>query len=173
MARGPGGGGGSNGQLIIDLIPELEFILGKQPPVPDLPPQDAQNRFQRVFRRFLNAFATREHPLVLFVDDLQWLDDATLDLFVHLFTHSEVKHLLLIGAYRDNEVDSTHKLLRTLGAIRDTDAKMLEIVLTPLELDDVNRLVSEALLYTRVAAYPLAQLVHEKTGGNPFLSFNS
>jgi hypothetical protein len=159
---------GLNGQLIIDLIPELEFILGKQPPVPDLPPQDAQNRFQRVFRRFLNAFATPEHPLVLFVDDLQWLDDATLNLFVHLFTHSEVKHLLLIGAYRDNEVDSSHKLLRTLGAIRDTDAKMLEIVLTPLELDDVQRLVSEALHCTRVAACSLAQLVHEKTGGNPF-----
>jgi PAS domain S-box-containing protein len=159
---------GPNGQLIIDLIPELEFILGKQPPVPGLPPLEAQNRFQRVFRRFLNAFATREHPLALFVDDLQWLDDATLDLFVHLVTHSEVKYLLLIGAYRDNEVDSSHRLLQTLEAIRGTDAKMLEILLTPLELDDVNRLISEALHCTQVAAYPLAELVYEKTGGNPF-----
>jgi PAS domain S-box-containing protein len=159
---------GPNGQLIIDLVPELEFILGKQPSVPDLPPLDAQNRFQRVFRRFLNAFATRDHPLALFVDDLQWLDDATLELFVHLFTHSEIKHLLLIGAYRDNEVDSSHRLSRTLGALHDTDAKMLEIVLTPLELDDVNRLISEALHCTQVAAYPLAELVYEKTGGIPF-----
>lgn len=99
---------------------------------------------------------------------MQWLDDATLDLFVHLFTHSDVKYLLLIGAYRDNEVDSSHRLLRTLGALRDTDAKMLEIVLTPLELDDVNHLVSEALHSTRDTAHPLAQLVNEKTGGNPF-----
>jgi PAS domain S-box-containing protein len=159
---------GPNGQLIIDLVPELEFILGKQPSVPDLPPRDAQNRFQWVFRRFLNAFATRDHPLTLFVDDLQWLDDATLELFVHLFTHSEVKYLLLIGAYRDNEVESSHHLSRTLRAFHDTDAKMLEIVLTPLELDDVDRLVSEALHCTQLTAHPLAQLVHEKTGGNPF-----
>jgi PAS domain S-box-containing protein len=159
---------GPNGQVIIDLIPELEFILGKQSPVPDLPPLEAQNRFQRVFRRFLNAFATREHPLALFVDDLQWLDDATLDLFVHLVTHSEVKYLLLIGAYRDNEVDSSHRLLRTLEAIRSTDTKLLEIVLTPLKLDDVNRLVSGALHCTRLSTHPLAELVHEKTGGNPF-----
>ncbi len=159
---------GPNGQLIIDLVPELEFILGKQPSVPDLPPLDAQNRFQRVFRRFLNAFATREHPLALFVDDLLWLDDATLELFVHLFTHSEVKHLLLIGAYRDNEVDSSHHLSRTLGALHDANAKLLEIVLTPLELDDVDRLISEALHCTQLTAHPLAQLVHEKTGGNPF-----
>jgi PAS domain S-box-containing protein len=159
---------GPNGQLIIDLVPELEFILGKQPSVPDLPPLDAQNRFQRVFRRFLNAFATRDHPLALFVDDLQWLDDATLELFVHLFTHSEVKHLLLIGAYRDNEVDSSHHLSRTLGALHDADAKLLQIVLTPLELDDLDRLISEALHCTQLTAHPLAQLVHEKTGGNPF-----
>jgi hypothetical protein len=88
-----------NGQLIVNLIPELEFIIGKQPPVPDLPPRDAQNRFHMVFRRFLGTFARPEHPLALFLDDLQWLDAATLDLLEHLLTHSEVKHLLLVGAY--------------------------------------------------------------------------
>jgi predicted ATPase len=89
-----------NGQLIVSLVPELEFVIGKQPPVPDLPPRDAQNRFQLVFRRLLGAFARPEHPLALFLDDLQWLDAATLDLLEHLLTHSEVRHLLLVGAYR-------------------------------------------------------------------------
>ena len=102
---------GPNGQLIVNLVPELELVIGKQPPVPDLPPQDAQNRFQMVFRRFLGVFARKEHPLALFLDDLQWLDAATLDLLEHLVTHSEVRHLLLVGAYRDNEVGPAHPLL--------------------------------------------------------------
>ena len=109
---------GPNGQLIVNLIPELELVIGKQPPVPDLPPRDAQNRFQMVFRRFLGVFARPEHPLALFLDDLQWLDTATLDLLEHLVTHSEVRHLLLVGAYRDNEVGPAHPLMRTLAAIR-------------------------------------------------------
>ena len=109
---------GPNGQLIVNLIPEVEFVIGKQPPVPDLPPQDAQNRFQMVFRRFLGVFARKEHPLALFLDDLQWLDTATLDLLEHLVTHPEVRHLLLVGAYRDNEVGPAHPLMRTLEAIR-------------------------------------------------------
>jgi hypothetical protein len=96
---------GANGSLIVNLVPELELVIGKQPPVANLPPQDAKNRFQIVFRRFLGVFAREEHPLALFLDDLQWLDAATLDLIEHLVTHSEVRHLLLVGAYRDNEVD--------------------------------------------------------------------
>ncbi|HEY6720587.1 MAG TPA: AAA family ATPase, partial [Burkholderiales bacterium] len=109
---------GPNGQLIVNLVPELELVIGKQPPVPDLPPRDAHNRFQSVFRRFIGAFATREHPLALFLDDLQWLNAATLDLLEHLVTHSEVRHLLLVGAYRDNEVGPSHPLVRTLETIR-------------------------------------------------------
>src|SRR5207344_2717551 len=117
---------GPNGQLIVNLVPELELVIGKQPPVPDLLPQDAQNRFQMVFRRFLGVFARKEHPLALFLDDLQWLDTATLDLLEHLVTHSEVRHLLLIGAYRDNEVGPAHPLLRKLGAIRKAGARVQE-----------------------------------------------
>src|ERR1700730_8955604 len=97
-----------NGLLIVNLVPELKLIIGAQPPVPDLPPQDAQNRFLLVFRRFIGVFARPEHPLALFLDDLQWLDAATLDLIEHLVTHSEVRHLLLVGAYRDNEVSPSH-----------------------------------------------------------------
>jgi serine/threonine protein kinase len=124
---------GANGQLIVTLIPEVEYLIGKQPPVPDLPPQDAQRRFQMVFRRFVRVFARKEHPLALFLDDLQWLDLATLDLLEHLVTHSEVRHLLLVGAYRDNEVGPAHPLLRTLAAIRKADARVQEIVLAPLD----------------------------------------
>src|SRR5882762_2365574 len=136
---------GQNGQLIVNLVPELELVIGKQPPVADLPPQDAQNRFQMVFRRFLGVFARKEHPLALFLDDLQWLDTATLELLEHLVTHSDVQHLLLVGAYRDNEVGPADPLMRTLEAIRKADTGVHEIVLAPLELDDVGRLIADAL----------------------------
>jgi PAS domain S-box-containing protein len=161
---------GPNGQLIVNLVPELELVIGKQPPAADLPPQDAQNRFQMVFRRFLGVFARKEHPLALFLDDLQWLDAATLELLEHLVTHSEVRHLLLVGAYRDNEVSPSHPLLRTLDAIRAVDARVHEIVLAPLELDDVGRLIVDALHCEPQHARPLAELVQEKTGGNPFFA---
>src|SRR6202000_2230186 len=90
-----------NGQLMVDLVPELKLIIGEQPAVPDLPPQDAQRRFQLVFRRLIGVFARPEHPLTLFFDDLQWLDAATLELFEDLLTQPDVQHLLVIGAYRD------------------------------------------------------------------------
>ena len=161
---------GPNGQLIVNLVPELELMIGTQPPVADLPPQDAKNRFQMVFRRFLGVFARKEHPLALFLDDLQWLDAATLDLLEHLVTHPEVRHLLLVGAYRDNEVGPAHPLIRTLEAIRNAGARVEEIVLTPLGLDDIGRLVTDALHCQPERARPLAQLVHEKTSGNPFFA---
>jgi serine/threonine protein kinase len=161
---------GTNGLLIVDLVPELRLIIGEQPPVPVLPPQDAQRRFQLAFRRFLSVFARPEHPLALFLDDLQWLDAATLDLLEHLVTHSEVRHLLLLGAYRDNEVGPAHPLLRTLEAIRNAGAHVHQIVLAPLGLNDVGRLVADALHCKPNRSRPLAQLVHEKTGGNPFFA---
>jgi serine/threonine protein kinase len=141
---------GPNGQLVVNLIPEVEFLIGKQPHVPDLPPQDSRNRFQLVFRRFLGAFARPEHPLALFLDDLQWLDAATLELLEHLITDPDVRHLMLVGAYRDNEVSSSHPLTRTLGAIRKAGARMQEIVLAPLELEDVSRLVADAVRCERM-----------------------
>ena len=109
---------GPNGQLMVDLVPELKLIIGEQSSVPELPPQDAQRRFQLVFRRFLAVFARPEHPLALFLDDLQWLDAATLDLLEDLLSHPDVRHLLLIGAYRENEVTATHPLMHKLEAIR-------------------------------------------------------
>jgi predicted ATPase/signal transduction histidine kinase len=161
---------GSNGQLIVNLVPELDLIIGKQPPVAELPPQEAKIRFQVVFRRFLGVFAQKEHPLALFLDDLQWLDSATLDLLEHLVTHSEVRHLLLVGAYRDNEVGPSHPLIRTLEAVRKTNANVREIVLAPLALGDVGRLIADALHCEPERVRTLAQLVNEKTGGNPFFA---
>ena len=107
---------------------------------------------------------------MLFLDDLQWLDTATLELLEHLVTHAEVRNLLLVGAYRDNEVGPAHPLMRTLEAIRNADARVHEIVLAPLGLEDVNQLVADPLHCALEQARPLAQLVHEKTGGNPFFA---
>ncbi|TMB22138.1 MAG: hypothetical protein E6J65_14880, partial [Deltaproteobacteria bacterium] len=159
---------GPHGQLIANLIPEIELIVGKQPPVPDLPPQEAKNRFEMVFRRLLGAVATQEHPLVLFLDDLQWLDAATLDLLEHVVTHAEVRHLLVIGAYRDNEVGEAHALSKTLERIKAAGARVNEMALAPLGVHDVGRLLADALVCDGERVQLLSHLVHEKTGGNPF-----
>ena len=118
-----------NGQLMVNLIPELEFVIGKQPPVLELPLQEAQSRFQMVIRRLLGVFARHDHPLALFLDDLQWLDPATLTLLEDLATRSDVGSLLLVGAYRDNEVDHSHPLMHVLDAIRKAGAPVQELVL--------------------------------------------
>ena len=162
---------GMNGPLIVKLIPELEFLIGKQPPAQDLPPLEAQARFQAVFRRFLGVFAQPQHPLVLFLDDLQWLDAATLELLESLIADPDLRHLLLIGAYRDNEVSVLHPLMRTLDTIRRAkDMPVHDIVLAPLGLDSVERLVADTLHCGREHAHGLAALVREKTGGNPFFT---
>src|SRR5262249_29626683 len=159
-----------NGRLIIDLVPELKHVIGEQPPVPELPPSDAQRRFQLVFRRFMGVFARPEHPLALFLDDLQWLDAATLDLLEDLLTQTDLQHLLLIGAYRDNEVDPTHPLIRKLDAIRRNGAEVQDIVLTPLGRDELRQLLADSLHCGPERADPLAALVYEKTTGNPFFA---
>ena len=161
---------GPNGRLIADLVPELKLIIGEPPPVPELPPQDAQRRFQLVFRRFIAVFARPEHPLALFLDDLQWLDAATLDLLEDLLTQRDVQHLMLVGAYRDNEVDAAHPLMRKLEAIKNAGAKVEEITLAPLAPEHLGQLIADALRCEPERAAPLAQLVYEKTGGNPFFA---
>jgi serine/threonine protein kinase len=134
-----------NGQLIVGLVPELKAVIGEQPPVPELPEQQAQRRFQLVFRRFISVFARPEHPLALFLDDLQWLDAATLDLMEYLLTQPDLKHLMLIGAYRDNEVDPTHPLVRKLQAMRQAGALLRDIVLAPLTRQDLKQLIADSL----------------------------
>ncbi|TDW37004.1 PAS domain S-box-containing protein [Rhizobium azibense] len=159
---------GPNGQLMVDLVPELKLIIGDQPPVAELPPQDAQRRFQLIFRRFISVFARPEHPLALFLDDLQWLDTATLDLLEDLLTRSDLQQLILIGAYRDNEVSAAHPLMRKLDAIKTAGGKVAEITLAPLTRDHLRQLIADALHCQPERAAPLAQMMLDKTGGNPF-----
>ncbi|MEI9948882.1 MAG: AAA family ATPase [Pseudomonadota bacterium] len=159
---------GPNGQLMVNLIPELALVIGDQPPIPRVEPQDAATRFHLVFRNLLSVFARQEHPLVLFLDDLQWLDTATLELLQRLVTDSESHYLMLIGAYRDNEVGPTHPLSSTLSIIRAAGGAVSQVSLAPLGIEHVAELVADALHTNVDRARPLAALVSEKTGGNPF-----
>jgi PAS domain S-box-containing protein len=158
---------GSNAGLMVDLVPELKLLIGELPPVVELPPQDAQRRFQMVLRQLIGVFARPEHPLALFLDDLQWLDAASLDLLEDLLSRSDLRNLLLIGAFRDNEVTAAHPLMRKLETIRAT-GRVQDIKLAPLTTHDLGNLVADSLRCDAEQADPLAGLVHAKTDGNPF-----
>jgi PAS domain S-box-containing protein len=159
---------GPNAGLIAGLVPEVLLIIGEpSPPVAELLPKDAQRRFHLVFRRFLTVFARPEHPLALFLDDLQWLDASTLELLEDLLTHPDVRHVLLIGAYRDNEITAAHPLVRMLEALQAT-GRVRDIKLGPLSTENLGELVADSLRCNAEQVTPLAALVHAKTGGNPF-----
>ncbi len=159
---------GSNGQVIIDVIPKIELIIGKQPPVQELAPMESLNRFHLVFYNFVHVFAQKNHPLVLFLDDLQWADSASLKLISHLATDQELKYFLLIGSYRDNEVDASHPLLMAMEEIQKTRGKITNLVLAPLDIDNTNQLVADALSCSTEKSLPLAREIYGKTEGNPF-----
>jgi predicted ATPase/signal transduction histidine kinase/DNA-binding response OmpR family regulator/tRNA A-37 threonylcarbamoyl transferase component Bud32 len=159
---------GANGQIIIDVIPEIAKIIGEQPNVPQLGITESQNRFNRVFQQFIHTFCQRKNPLVIFLDDLQWADSASLRLLQILMTNIDSKYLLLIGAYRNNEVNPTHQLILTLEGIKKSGATVNNIVLQPLQIFDINELVSEILHADHIKSQPLAELVFNKTQGNPF-----
>jgi predicted ATPase/HPt (histidine-containing phosphotransfer) domain-containing protein len=160
---------GPNAQVIVDLIPELSQILGPQPVVAALGPTEAQHRFRRVFREFLKALASQAHPLVIFIDDLQWLDASTPDLLTQLFSEGDVNHLLVIGTYRDNEVKDGHLLTLALRSLRERRVDAVrEIRLEPLPESTVNELVAETLRAPKLDVAPLTRLLYERTEGNPF-----
>ncbi len=159
---------GPNGRVIIEVIPDVEMIVGPQPPVPELSPSEAQNRFHILLMRFIEALHGPEHPLVIFLDDLQWADSASLKLIQRVMTASEGGHLFVIGAYRSDEVERTHPLLLTLNEIEKTSAIVNRIDLTSLALPDVNEFVADTFIYAREEAKPLAELLLAKTDGNPF-----
>jgi predicted ATPase len=159
---------GSNGQIIVDVIPEVEFIIGKQPPVPEVGATEAQNRFNLTFQRFMRAFCAKEHPLVIFLDDLQWIDSATLKLIELILLDEQTQSLFLIGAYRDHEVSSTHSLILMLESLRNQGAALQEITLTPLTPEPLTQLVAETLHRNPDTVRSLAQVVLRKTEGNPF-----
>ncbi|MDP3844475.1 MAG: EAL domain-containing protein [Oxalobacteraceae bacterium] len=159
---------GSNGQLIVDLIPQLSLVLGPQPPALALPPAEAQDRFRLVLQRFIGVFARQEHPLALFLDDLQWADVASLGLMKELVTYPDKRFLLVVGAYRDNEVGAAHPLPLMLDEARKEGADIAQIVLGPLTDDDLAAFIGDMLHCKHDQAAPLARLIRQKTAGNPF-----
>jgi histidine kinase len=160
---------GPNGQVILDVIPDAAWMMGPQPAIPDLPPAESSNRFHWAFENFLRVFVQPEHPLVIFLDDLQWADQASLQLLQVLMGTPNLP-LLWVGAYRDSEVETGHSLLTILEAIRKQGAAMTVIALAPLTVDDLTLWIAEMLNCDRATARPLAVLVHQKTEGNPLFA---
>lgn len=159
---------GSNAQVIIDVIPSVETLIGKQPAVPKLEPVESQNRFNLVFGNFVRTFADNRHPLVLFLDDLQWADSASLNLITILATDQELKHFLLIGSYRDNEMHSAHPAMMCINEIEAAKGKPERLALKPLDIANTNQLVADALNCPLDRSLPLAISIFKKTEGNPF-----
>jgi predicted ATPase/transcriptional regulator with GAF, ATPase, and Fis domain len=159
---------GPNGQVVIDVLPELEGIIGVQPAVPPLEATEAQNRFNLVFQHFVEVFAAPGKPLVLFLDDLQWADMGTLSLLPHFLTSPDARGLLVIGAYRDNEVTPTHPMALAVADLKRRKAPVSEVVLQPLDASAVTRLVADTLRASIEEATPVARVIGDKTGANPF-----
>ena len=161
---------GENAQVIIDLIPELEKILGPQPSTTELSGTAAQNRFNLLFQKFIQVFTTPDHPLVIFVDDLQWADSASLNLIQVLMADAQTGYLLLLGAYRDNEVFPAHPLMLTLDEMSKSGAILRKITLKPLSDNSLNHLIADTLHAPTQAVQPLTTVVMQKTQGNPFFA---
>ncbi|MEM9215218.1 MAG: serine/threonine-protein kinase PknK [Cyanobacteria bacterium P01_F01_bin.150] len=161
---------GENGQVLIEVIPELELIIGQQPPVAKLSGSAVQNRFNLLFQTFIAVFTTPEHPLVLFLDDLQWVDSASLNLLNLLLVEADTEHLLVLGAYRDNEVFPAHPLMLTLAEFKKQQAQMHILTLPPLAAENIQQLVADTFQCSIQLTAPLTALVMQKTQGNPFFA---
>ena len=159
---------GANGRVIVDVIPEVELVIGPQEPVPELGSAEAMNRFNLVFASFIRVFCGGGRPLVLFLDDLQWADSATLELLRLMLTDEATENLLLLGAYRDNEVDALHPLTAAIERLRERGATIGRLQLLPLDLADLRQLVADTLHRDAAEVQRLAELVMAKTRGNPF-----
>jgi PAS domain S-box-containing protein len=159
---------GDNGQVLIDVIPSLQSIIGSQPISPELSGVAAQQRFNLVFQKFIEVFTTAKHPLVIFLDDLQWADPASLQLIKVLMTGKG--YLLLLGAYRDNEVSIAHPLMLTIEDLKQAAATFHTITLAPLTVQDTNQLIADTLRCSIDLAQPLTTLIAQKTQGNPFFT---
>ncbi|MEG4627993.1 AAA family ATPase, partial [Microcoleus sp. w1-18aA5] len=159
---------GANSQIIVDVIPEVELIIGPQPAVQELGTTEAQNRFNLVFQKFIRVFCSVDYPLVIFLDDLQWADAATLKLLQVMIADEQTNYLFLIGAYRDNEVNPSHPLMMTLDELQNQGARIERITLAPLHLHQIANLIADTLRKDTKSALPLAELVLNKTQGNPF-----
>jgi diguanylate cyclase (GGDEF)-like protein/PAS domain S-box-containing protein len=161
---------GNNAQVLIDVIPNLEQVIGTQPSVVQLGPSEAQNRFNLVCQNFVQAICQEEHPLVLFIDDLQWADKASLNLLKIIISHANVRYLLIVCAYRDNEVDLLHSLNITIDSMEKEQNSLSFIHLNNLLLQDINALIADALDSQSILAQELTNLVYKKTQGNAFFT---
>ncbi len=159
---------GANAQLLIDVVPQIELILGPQPAVPPLPPSEAQSRFIKVFQKFIAVFARREHPLVLFLDDLQWADLASLKLLHQVLAQAVTQYLFIIGAYRDNEVSPAHPLTATLDDMKKDHVRITSITLGPLSFEHLTEFITDTFRCHPERADSMARLLRIKTDGNPF-----
>lgn len=159
---------GTSLNVISELVPQLDLIVGEQPPVDQLDPIEAQNRFNNVFTQFVKVFARKEHPLCLFIDGLHWIDAASLKLIKHLMTAIDIEYFLLIGTYRENEISKNHPLTQTLTEIHEAGYTIDTISLPPLSISDVTDLITRTLHCKKNMAKQLAALVHKKTNGTPF-----
>ncbi len=157
-----------NGQILVDVVPEIKQLIGEQEPVPELSPSASRHRFNLVLQNFIRVFSSSGHPLVIFLDDLQWADAATLQLLELLMDDDNQKHLFIIGAYRDNEVDEFHPLMLTLKNVRQLQATVNVLTLSPLGLSHVTQLIADSLKTPANAVIPVSQLCWDKTRGNPF-----
>ncbi|MFC1877582.1 AAA family ATPase, partial [Thermodesulfobacteriota bacterium] len=156
------------GQIIIDVIPEVELILGPQPPVKELCTIESQNRFNSVFRKFIRVFFSKDHPLVIFLDDIQLIDNPSLQLIQYLMNDKRTQYVLLIVAYRDNEVNSSHPLMKSLSSLQKEKVPLTQIALGPLSMKCISHLITDTLHNNGQSVKLLAELIGQKTKGNPF-----
>ncbi len=159
---------GVNGKIIIEFIPELESLIGEQPPVAELDPSEAQNRFNLVFLNFIKTVCTKENPIAIFLDDLQWADNASIQLLETILSDSELKHLFIMLSFRDNEVLPTDSFANLIDKLKKQNFYFDEINLNPISIQDVNQLVSDTLNTNLENSKPLAEVIQTKTKGNPF-----
>ena len=159
---------GNNGKVITDIIPELELLIGKQPVVPELSPGDSQNRFELVFQNFIHALCDITHPIGIFLDDMQWADLPSINLIKSIILNPDSKYILVILSYRDNEVNTTHPFQLAVEEIKKNGIEIKHILLNSLSLFDVNHLISDTLSCNKADTSDLAEVIHLKTGGNPF-----
>ena len=159
---------GNSGKILTQFMPGIETLIGKQPGLPELKGIEAQNRFNYEFTRFIKTIADKESPLVIFVDDLQWADASSLNLFKIIAENRDIGYVMLIGGYRKNEVDETHPLCKKVDELREDNVKIEEIDLKDLEYTDVYHLVSDALLTNQENTSFLADIIYNKTKGNAF-----
>ncbi len=159
---------GNNGRIITDVIPEVQLIIGEQKEIPVLTPEQSQKRFNIVFKNFIRVFATKEHPLVLFFDDIQWADYASLLFIKSIITDPDINYLLLIGSYRDTDVSSSHPLMLIIDQIKKEGAVVNSLSVPPLDIQYVTQLIMNFMRINENLTRKLSELIYKKTNGNPF-----